>query len=104
LVFKGLIPGRDYDTLGIAASYLKISDEVSRAQRQINRVFAGIVPPIVVADYEAVVEVNYKFQLAAWWTLQASLQYVMHPGGRASAAFETIPNAWTLGLQTTLRF
>ena len=104
LVFKGLIPGRDYDTLGIAGSYLKISDEVSRAQRQINETFAGFAPPVVEADYEAVVEVNYKLQLAAWWTLQASLQYVMHPGGRASFASDTIPNAWVLGLQTTLRF
>jgi len=107
LVFKGPIPGRDYDTLGFGASYLKISDDVSKAQRTINEFFALVAPgvePIKEADYEAVVEVNYKLQLAAWWTLQASLQYVMHPGGRASASSEAIPNAWVLGLQTTLRF
>lgn len=104
LVFKGIIPGRDYDTLGFGASYLKISDEVSRAQRAINQVLPSTVPKLVEADYEAVLEVNYKLQLAAWWTLQASVQYVMHPGGRAAASSETIPNAWFLGLQTTLRF
>lgn len=104
LVFKGIIPGRDYDTLGFGASYLKISDEVSRAQRAINQVLPPTVPKLVEADYEAVLEVNYKLQLAAWWTLQASVQYVMHPGGRAAASSDTIPNAWFLGLQTTLRF
>lgn len=104
LVFKGLIPGRDYDTLGFGASYLKISEDITRAQRDINRALAGFIDPIAEADYEAVVEVNYKLQLAAWWTLQASLQYVMHPGARAAASSTTIPNAWFFGLQTTLRF
>lgn len=107
LVFKGPIPGRDYDTLGIGGSYLRISNEVTKAQREINEFFAPFgAPPIQEADYEAVVEVNYKLQLAAWWTLQASLQYVMHPGGRAGSTFasDSIPNAWVMGIQTTLRF
>lgn len=104
LVFKGLIPGRDYDTLGFGASYLKISDDVRKAQREINRVFAGLIEPIEEADYEGVIEVNYKLQLAAWWTLQASLQYVFHPGGRAAASSDAISDAVVLGIQTTLRF
>ncbi|TDU70612.1 OprB family porin [Prosthecobacter fusiformis] len=109
LVFKGLIPGRDYDTLGIGGSYLKISEEVSDAQRRINEFFTAApfnAPAIEEADYEAVVEVNYKLQLAAWWTLQASLQYVFHPGGRAGAALagDSTPDALVLGIQTTLRF
>ncbi|WP_346334357.1 carbohydrate porin [Prosthecobacter sp. SYSU 5D2] len=107
LVFKGLIPGRDYDTFGIGASYLKISEEVTKAQRDINAVLVPFgFAPIQEADYEAVIEVNYKLQLAAWWTLQASLQYVFHPGGRAGAslASQSIPDALVLGIQTTLRF
>lgn len=103
LVFKGLIPSRDYDTLGIGASYLKISDDVRKAQRALNAVVPAAFR-IQEADYEGVVEVNYKLQLAAWWTLQASLQYVMHPGGRVAPTSDSIPNAWVLGLQTTLRF
>lgn len=96
VVYRGLIPGRDYDTLGLAASYLRISDDIRDAQRAVNRVAPGA---FVVADYEAVVELSYKLQLAAWWTLQPSLQYVMHPGGSGA-----IENAWALGVQTTLRF
>ncbi len=96
VVYKGLIPGRDYDTLGLAASYLEISSDIRRAQRSANAVLPGA---FVVADYEGVVELSYKLQLAAWWTVQPSLQYVVHPGGS-----EAIPNAWVLGVQTTLRF
>lgn len=96
VVYRGLIPGRDYDTLGLAASYLRISDDIRSAQRAVNRVAPGA---FVVADYEAVIELSYKLQLAAWWTLQPSLQYVMHPGGSSQ-----IENAWALGVQTTLRF
>ncbi|HCN27685.1 MAG TPA: hypothetical protein DIT64_02655 [Verrucomicrobiales bacterium] len=97
LVFKGLIPGRDYDTLGIAGSYMRMSRDLERAVEDINKVlgFQFAEPH----DYEAVVELSYKLQLAAWWTLSPNLQYVMHPGGSGA-----IPNAWVFALQTTLRF
>lgn len=96
LVWKGLIPSRDYDTLGIAASYLQISDDIQRAQRDANKVLPGA---FVVGDYEAAIELNYKLQLAAWWTVQPSLQYAIHPGGSGA-----IDNAWVFIVQTTLRF
>jgi len=96
LVFKGLLPGRDWDTLGIAASYLKMSDDIKRAQRAANHVLPGA---FVVSDYEAVVELNYKMQVAAWWTVQPSLQYAIHPGGSSA-----IEDAWIFVLQTTVRF
>lgn len=95
LVFKGLIPGRDYDTLGIAGSYLRMSRDVKRAMEDVNQIFQFFE----VVDYEAVVELSYKLQLAAWWTLSPNLQYVMHPGGSGA-----IPNAWVFNIQTTLRF
>ena len=105
LVYKGLIPTRDWDTLGIAGSYLEISDDVHRAQRDINRVLItnfGVPPAFTkLADYEAVMEATYKAQLTAWWTLQPSVQRVFHPGGRVQA---DIPDAWVFILQTTLRF
>jgi porin len=104
LVYKGLLPTRDWDTFGIAGSYLEISDDLRRAQRDINGRLAGFgVPPAFtkLADYEAVIEATYKAQLTAWWTLEPSLQRVFHPGGRVQA---DIPDAWVFILQTTLRF
>jgi porin len=104
LVYKGLIPTREWDAFGIAGSYMEISDDVRRAQRDINAILigAGAGPAFTkVADYEAVIEANYKAQLTAWWTLQPSVQHVIHPGGRVQGG---IPDAWVFILQTTLRF
>jgi porin len=96
LVYRGLFPKRDWDTLSLAASYLEFSDLIARAQRDINGFAPGSFVP---ADYEGVVELNYKVQATAWWTVQASLQHVWHPGGSAAT-----PDATALIVQTTLRF
>jgi len=103
LMYKGLIPSRDWDTVGIAYSYLRMSDDLARAQRDINAVYQPFVgyDVLPIADYEAVLEINYKAQLAAWWTVQTSVQRVFHPGGRVA---EKIPDAWAVIVQTTLRF
>jgi porin len=96
LVYRGLIPHRDWDTLAFGASYLQLSDDLRRAQQDANALVPGA---FVVSDYETVLEVNYKLQMTAWWTLQTSLQRVFHPGGSPA-----IPDATVLILQTTLRF
>lgn len=104
LVYKGLIPTRDWDTLGLAVSYLNLSDELARAQRDINALFRSLDAPApfaAEADYEAVVELNYRAQMTAWWSLQTSLQRVFHPGG---GVFQDTPNAWVLIVQTAFRF
>lgn len=94
LVYKGLFPGRDWDTLGLAGSYLRMSDDLSDAYEAI-----GLPKP----DYEAAIELSYKAQLTAWWTLQPSIQYTMHPGGKTDPTQE-IDNALSIILMTTLRF
>lgn len=104
LVYKGLIPSRDWDTLGLAGSYLQVSDDIRRAQEHIDTlaIGAGQPPPFAkIADYEEVVELSYKAQLTAWFTLEPSLQRVFHPGGRLQTA---IPDAWVFIIQTTVRF
>jgi porin len=73
-----------------------MSDDIRRAQQDANALLPGAFTPV---DYETVLEVSYKLQLAAWWTLQPSLQRVFHPGGSAA-----IPDATVFILQTTLRF
>ncbi len=72
LVYKGLIPTRDWDTFGVALSYLEISDELRRAQADINAAFGAFGPVLPEADYEAVLEVNYKAQVAAWCAVDCS--------------------------------
>ncbi len=104
LVYRGLIPSRDWDTLGVGGSYLRMSDDLREAQRNINEIALGAGQPAPftkLADYEAAIEVNYRAQLTAWWVLQASVQRTFHPGGRLLAA---IPDSWAVLVQTTFRF
>jgi porin len=103
-VYKGLIPSRDWDTLGLGLSYLRMSHDFRDGQRQVNTIAEGLgAGPVFpkLADYEGVVELSYKAQLTAWWTVQPSLQRVFHPGGRLNT---DIPDAWVFIVQTTLRF
>jgi porin len=94
LVYKGLIPGRDWDTVGLAGSYLQISDDVSDAYASL-----GLPEP----DFEGVVEASYRAQLTAWWTLQTSLQYIIHPGGKTDP-IQDPDNAVVLLFQSAFRF
>jgi porin len=105
LTYRGLIPTRDWDNISIAASYLRMSDDIAQAQRDINAAVTPLLggPLFKKADYEAVLEISYRAQLTAWWTLQASLQRVWHPGGHLGM----LPNpedAWVFILQTAFRF
>jgi len=99
LVYRGLIPTRDYDSIGLAGSYLKMSKDIRSGQEAVNAVVPGFYPDTALVDYEAVVELSYKAQVTAWWTLHGSLQRAMHPGGSAA-----VPDAWVFVLASTLRF
>lgn len=106
LVYKGPIPGRDWDSVGLAFSYLKISDDLRQAQQAINGYYQANFGTSVFpkyADYEAVLELNYRAQVTAWWTLQASVQRVFHPGGYIAPFVGNIPDAWVIILQTGFR-
>jgi len=96
LVYRGLVPTRDWDTLALAGSYLGFSDNLRRAQQSLNALAPGSMTPL---DYEGVIELSYKIQVTAWWTVQPSLQHVFHPSGSSA-----IPDATAFILLTTLRF
>jgi porin len=99
-VFKGLIPGRDWDTIGLGLSYLEISDDISDAVRTVNSTYAT---NFKLPDYEGVIELSYKAQMTAWWTVQPSLQWVLHPGGYTNLTNQP-SDALAFVLQSTLRF
>lgn len=68
LVWRGLIPARETDAIGISHSWL----ETSRADGSPSD-----------AD-ERVLEIFYSFQAAGWLTLQPDFQWFVHPGGLSS--------------------
>ncbi len=100
LVFKGLVPNRDWDTLGLGFSYLEISDDISNAVRTVNSTY---LTGFKIPDYEGLIELSYKAQMTAWWTVQPSLQWVLHPGGYTNLINQP-SDAIAFVLQSTLRF
>jgi carbohydrate-selective porin OprB len=91
LVYKGLIPGRDLDQLGVAFalgnySYDKIlaEEDAGKSIHQTN---------------EAVVEVDYRVQLSKFVYVQPFWQYLIRPNGTGM-----IDNANILGLHMGVTF
>ena len=106
LTYKGLLPGRELDLTGIAASYGRIGS-AARGLAGDTTLFTGVAQP--VRDYETVLEVTYLAQIAPWWVLQPDLQLIFHPGGHAVAPLpgpmgQPIPNALVLGIRSTITF
>jgi porin len=68
-VWRGAVPGRDRDSLGLMGSYVRFSDSVRSAGS-------------VVEDYELAIEVFYELQITEWLSLKPDLQFIRNPGGR----------------------
>jgi porin len=79
LVYQGLIPRRDRDTMAVGLAYGKFS-----------RALKG-------QDFEMISEWTYEMALVPWLTLQPDMQYIFKPGGTGD-----IPNAFVLGIQISL--
>jgi porin len=86
LNYKGLIPTRDNDLLGVAFAYGHLSNNPQSNQGSST------------LGYEIVLEATYQMELTQWLTFQPDLQYVIHPSGT------NIANALVLGAQATVSF
>ncbi len=102
LVYKGLIPGRPDDKIGIAAAYARIGGN-ARGLDVDTAFFTE--SPYPVRSSEAMVELTYQAKLTPWWTLQPDLQYVIRPSGGVLNDDGSIrQNAWVVGLRSVLNF
>ena len=75
---------------------INVSGSVKNAVRNANRVDRlGLIVP----DYEAIIELTYRWQIAPWWTIQPDVQLILHPGGSGA-----IGDALVIGLRSVLAF
>jgi Carbohydrate-selective porin len=86
LTYKGVIPTRDNDVLGVAVAYGHLSTNPQDNEEGSN------------PGYEIGLEATYQIELASWLSFQPDLQYVIHPSGTK------IANALVLGARTTFSF
>lgn len=89
LAYAGPFRGRDEDRIGIAVGSVRFGKPYRRA------VAAGGEP---VEAGELIVEATYRAPVTDWLTLQPDIQYVIDPGGGATA------NALIFGLRVELGF
>lgn len=69
--WRGAIPGRDDDILGVMASYVHFSNAAQSAGT-------------FSEDYELAVEAFYKVALTPWVSIKPDLQYIVNPGGNGA--------------------
>ncbi len=90
LNYKGLIPGRDDDTIGLAFAYAQLG----RASR-----CSLIEEGSVGVGSEMILELTYQCQVTPWFSVQPDLQYIIDPGGTRD-----FNNALVLGVRAAVTF
>jgi len=106
VTYKGLLPNREDDVLGLGVAYARISDAARGLDRDLN-FFSGANRP--VRDYEMALELTFRAQVAPWWTVQPDLQFIVHPGGHVPdptdpSGTRPIRNAVVVGVRTGIAF
>ncbi|MDP7034059.1 MAG: carbohydrate porin [Planctomycetota bacterium] len=84
IIGRGLIDGRDRDTLGLGASLVHFSQEQA----------AGFSE-----DSELAIEAFLGIQLTSWARIQPDLQYILHPGGDS-----TLDDVWVGSLRIVIEY
>ena len=104
VTWKGALPGRDDDTLGLGVTFLRHGS----AARGLDRDAAGYGGGFTaLRGNETVLEAPYQMQLASWWQLQPSVQYINRPGGGVADPFRAgriLRDAWVVGLRSAINF
>lgn len=70
LVYRGLIPGRDFDETGFGFAIARNSSHYKDGQRQADK---------RVSDQEVALEWTHTINLSPALTIQPDVQYIIHP-------------------------
>ena len=78
LVYKGLLPGRPDDKVGIATAYARLGENARELDADTATYTNAYFP---IRGGETMIELMYQAQLTKWWTLAAGPP-IHHPAGR----------------------
>lgn len=105
IAYKGLLPGRSDDTVGIAYALSRVSRS-ARGFDTDSIFLTGVAGPR--RSSEAVLEATYQAVLGPGVTVQPDVQYVFRPGGGIANPRDPngarIRNAAVFGLRATIRY
>ncbi|MFM0737664.1 carbohydrate porin [Paraburkholderia xenovorans] len=103
VVLKAPFKGRDYDSAGIALTYIKVGNNVNGLDQDARAFSAG---PYGVRTNETTLEATYQYQVNPWWQLQADAQYTFNAGAGQNPSDPTQPlrNTFVVGVRTNITF
>lgn len=106
ITVKGPFVSRPDDLFGVAFGFAKISDRARDLDRDMQ-LFG--TPGYPIRDYEAVLEVSYKYKVVDGWTVQPDLQYIFRPGGNVPnpndpTMTRPVRDAVVVGVRSTMQF
>ncbi len=90
LTYKGLVPSRNADTLGVAFAYAQLSSGAKQAETDGGSVGVGA---------EMALEITYQAQITKWLSIQPDLQVIINPGGN-----QDLNNAVVIGGRVSITF
>jgi len=90
LTYKGLIPTRDEDIIGLAFAYAQLGNTAQDTLISEGSVGVGA---------EMVLELTYQAQITKWLVIQPDLQYIINPGGT-----QDLNNALVIGGRAAITF
>ncbi|MCJ2125621.1 carbohydrate porin [Methylobacterium sp. J-077] len=103
--YRGLLPNRSDDTVGVAVSFARVSPSARGFDRDTILATGNATPR---RRFEALVEATYQVVLAPGVTVQPNLQYIFHPGGNVAdprdPSGQRIRNATIVGARATLTY
>jgi porin len=104
VTWKGVIPARPDDTVGLGIGFARISDRTRRFDGDVA-FFSGSLYPIRTS--ETVLELTYQAPVTPWLTLQPDFQYIFNPAGgvpNPTDPARTIGSAAVFGLRGVIAF
>ncbi|MBV9750155.1 MAG: carbohydrate porin [Acetobacteraceae bacterium] len=102
--WKGAIPGRDADTVGLGFALARISDTAAKLDSDIV-FYTG--QPYPIRRFEAALELTYQAQIAPWWQVQPDAQYIFNPNGGVPDPLnprKRVGDAAVFGVRTNITF
>jgi porin len=103
IVMKAPFKGRDSDSVGLAATYVKIGNNAHDLDLD-NLAYSG--GPYGVRTSETTLEATYNYQVNPWWIMQADAQYTFNAGAGQNPVDPTQPlrNTFVVGARGTITF
>jgi porin len=97
---------RSKDKIGVAVAYTQISNAAQDLDRDVAFFSQSNFP---IRNYEMLWALNYLAQVTEGWTINPTVQYIIHPGGGSVTPLgvstpQPVKDAIVLGARTVLKF